>query len=150
PCSGGVKIADPLPMGVLTPSLPLTTGTTIPFSCQAAPPNTILCSTPNLFAPGQTSMVTIPYAALVPGVLPNCATLKSPGDMNPANNVSGSGAQICAMKFNDLNMDGTRQNNEPFMAGFTFNISPPGTPASKTTDASGTACFDLPVPGTYT
>jgi hypothetical protein len=62
-------------------------------------------------------------------------------------------AEVCVFKFEDKNGNGIHEpnppNNEPLLAGWTFNVSP-GPPNQVTTTPQGGICFGVPAPGTYT
>lgn len=51
--------------------------------------------------------------------------------------------RICVHKFNDLNGDGVRNNGEPGLQNWVFQIQSPGAGAQLITDASGNACRDF-------
>jgi hypothetical protein len=60
-------------------------------------------------------------------------------------------AFICFFKFNDLDGDGIWDNpGEPFMSGWTINITGGGFSAQDTTYSSDYNCIEVPAPGTYT
>ncbi|MCL4550853.1 MAG: SpaA isopeptide-forming pilin-related protein, partial [Bacteroidetes bacterium] len=57
---------------------------------------------------------------------------------------------ICGMKFNDLNGNGSKDEGEPGILGWTITLSSGAVPMTRTTGEDGTYCFnDLPA-GTYT
>lgn len=57
--------------------------------------------------------------------------------------------RLCVVKFNDLNGSGSRQGNEPFLAGWTFNMTGASGAASGSTDGQGRLCKNVPT-GSYT
>lgn len=61
-------------------------------------------------------------------------------------------AQLCIRKFYDANGNGTRDQNESWLSGWTFNLSPsPPAPAQVTTQGQqGGVCVTVPAPATYT
>jgi uncharacterized protein (DUF2141 family) len=65
-------------------------------------------------------------------------------------NRKGVTAQLCIVKFNDLNGNGIHDNGEPPLGGFTFDVSGgAGFHSTFTTDANGIVCVTLH-PGSYT
>ena len=57
-------------------------------------------------------------------------------------------AEIEVIKFNDLNANGTEDQGEGVLAGFTFRLEPTG--ATATTDSQGRVLFQNLEPGNYT
>ncbi len=55
---------------------------------------------------------------------------------------------ICGFKFDDQNKDGEYTSGEPFLEGWTIELSGPSS-ATTTTDANGNYCFDQLWPGLY-
>jgi len=66
---------------------------------------------------------------------------------------SGPDAQICLIKFHDLDGDGVQDPNEPGLSGWQFTVSPPPLALGTnvvTTGPGGSVCFGVSAPGTYT
>lgn len=62
-------------------------------------------------------------------------------------------AEICVFKFEDLDGDGVKDPNELLLGGWQFTVSPaplPPTTSPVTTLPSGSICFGVAAPGTYT
>lgn len=57
---------------------------------------------------------------------------------------------ICGMKFNDLNGNGSKDNGEPGLSGWTINLSMGAVQMTATTDENGEYCFNNLAAGTYT
>ncbi len=62
--------------------------------------------------------------------------------------LEGQLSEICGIKFNDLDGDGTKDPGEPGLPGWTITLTP-GT-ATTTTGANGNYCFGPLAAGTYT
>lgn len=137
------------------------------WTCPSGPPN-ITCTNPTLtLQPGQSSQVFAVVMNASPGMsatINNCATVSNPNDVSPPNDPlnnkacatvqlktvpPGKKAEICGIKFNDLNGNGVKDPGEPGLPGWTINITSPGGPP-VTTGANGQYCFIVPLPGTYT
>ncbi|MEJ2079536.1 MAG: SdrD B-like domain-containing protein [Acidobacteriota bacterium] len=60
-------------------------------------------------------------------------------------------AELCGLKFNDLNGDGVQGAGEPGLAGWTIRLSKPdGASVTKQTEAGGSYCFTQLGPGSHT
>lgn len=80
-------------------------------------------------------------------------TVPPAGQVNFGNRREPARAELCVFKFEDLDGDGTHDPNEPFLAGWSFAVSPaPLAPATSpvTTGPQGGVCFAVGAPGTYT
>ncbi len=73
-------------------------------------------------------------------------TVNAPGAFALDPNCCSNGSTISGQKWNDLNGDGIHQANEPFLSGWTINLSPGG---SVVTDTNGFYYFTGLSPGTY-
>ncbi|OGV08464.1 MAG: hypothetical protein A2499_04710 [Stygiobacter sp. RIFOXYC12_FULL_38_8] len=79
------------------------------------------------------------------------ASGESLGNMNFGNKIDPEVklGSICGMKFNDLNGDGKKGNDEPGLPNWTINLSGTMT-QTVTTDERGNYCFERLKPGKYT
>ncbi|MFZ0431051.1 MAG: SdrD B-like domain-containing protein, partial [Acidobacteriota bacterium] len=60
-------------------------------------------------------------------------------------------AELCGLKFNDLNGDGVHGTGEPGLAGWTIRLTrPDGSSTTKQTGAGGSYCFTQLGPGSHT
>lgn len=156
--TGTITVTDTLPTG-----LGFVSGTGTGWSCSAVG-QTVTCTTPGPLFPSESSTITLTVNVTVeayPSVT-NSATVSTPGDTNPTNNSAddptevellGLG-QICGFKWLDLDADGNRAENEPYLPGITITLTGTdilGNPISlsTTTDENGQYCFTELPSGTY-
>jgi len=62
-------------------------------------------------------------------------------------------SEICVTKFNDLNRNGVKDSNEPFLQGWTFvatDVAGGNVVTSQPTNATGRTCLGVLAPATYT
>lgn len=57
--------------------------------------------------------------------------------------------RLCVVKFNDLNGNGSKQNGEPFLPGWTFTLTGSAGAVSGATGGQGSICKNVPT-GSYT
>lgn len=57
--------------------------------------------------------------------------------------------RLCVVKFNDLNGNGSKQNGEPFLPGWTFTLTGSSGAVSGATGGQGSICKNVPT-GSYT
>ncbi|MCS6902830.1 MAG: hypothetical protein NZO41_00925 [Candidatus Bipolaricaulota bacterium] len=159
PTTGTITVTDTLPVG-----LGFVSGTGTGWSCSAIG-QTVTCTNAGPLAPSASSTITLTVNVTLgayPSVI-NSATVSTPGDSNPNNNSDddpteielGQGqGQICGFKWLDLDADGNRAENEPYLPGITINlvgVDLGGNPVtlSTVTDENGQYCFTGLLPGTY-
>jgi uncharacterized protein (DUF2141 family) len=103
-------------------------------------------------APGTYTISEVLQSGWTPTTLnPQTVTVSSGQLLNLSfgnKKVQPDSAEICITKFNDLNGDGKQQSNEPGLPNWTFTVS--GGIGNITTGPSGSMCFSVPAPGTYT
>lgn len=157
PTYGPIVVTDTLPTG-----LTFVSGTGPGWTCSAAL-QVVTCTNPGPLAPGASTTITLTVSVsrdAIPSVI-NTVTVFTPGDINPENNsdddptdVEIGLGQICGFKWLDLDADGNRAENEPYLPGITITlvgVDVFGNPVtlSTVTDENGQYCFTGLVPGTY-
>lgn len=138
------------PTATDTPT-PVPTGTPVPTATAIpAPTDTPVLTSTSTPAPPATPTPLPPSPTPPPTASPTLAPTASPTPTaTPA--VAGE-AQLCIRKFYDVNGNGTRDQNESWLSGWTFSLSPsPPAPAQVTTQGpQGGVCIAVPAPATYT
>lgn len=157
PTHGPIVVTDTLPTG-----LTFVSGTGPGWTCSAAL-QIVTCTNPGPLAPGASTTITLTVSVsreALGGVI-NTVTVFTPDDTNPDNNsdddptnVELGLGQICGFKWLDLDADGNRAENEPYLPGITITLVGVdifGNPVtlSTVTDENGQYCFTRLVPGTY-
>ncbi len=148
PTAGVATVTGPttaLDMEPTATATPTATDTPTPMPTDTPVPTST--STP---APTATPTPLPPSPTPAPTVTPTSAPTAAPSPTaTPA--VAGD-AQLCIRKFYDVNGNGTRDQNESWLSGWTFSLSPsPPAPAQVTTQGQqGGVCIAVPAPATYT
>lgn len=157
PTHGPIVVTDTLPTG-----LTFVSGTGPGWTCSAAL-QVVTCTNLGPLAAGASTMITLTVSVSIeaaPSVV-NSASVLTPDDTNPDNNsdddptnVNTRAGQICGFKWLDLDADGNRAENEPYLPGITITLVGVdifGNPVtlSTVTDENGQYCFTGLVPGTY-
>lgn len=155
--TGPIIVTDTLPTG-----LTFVSGTGPGWTCSAAL-QIVTCTSPGSLAPGASTTITLTVSVsreALPGVI-NTVTVFTPDDTDPDNNsdddptdVELGLGQICGFKWLDLDADGNRAENEPYLPGITITLTGVdifGDPVtlSTVTDENGQYCFTGLLPGTY-
>ncbi len=157
PTHGPIVVTDTLPTG-----LTFVSGIGPGWTCSAAL-QTVTCTNPGPLAPGASTTITLTVSVsleAIPSVV-NTASVLTPDDTNPDNNsdddptnVNIGLGQICGFKWLDLDADGNKAENEPYLPGITITLTGIdmfGNPVtlSTVTDENGQYCFTGLLPGTY-
>ncbi|MCS7198572.1 MAG: hypothetical protein NZ930_07870, partial [Candidatus Bipolaricaulota bacterium] len=157
PTHSPIVVTDTLPTG-----LTFVSGTGPGWTCSTAL-QIVTCTNPGPLAPGASTTITLTVSvsrAALPGVVNNVIVF-TPDDTNPDNNsdddptdVEIGRGRICGFKWLDLDADGNRAENEPYLPGITITlvgVDLYGNPVSLSTvtDENGQYCFTNLLPGTY-
>jgi uncharacterized repeat protein (TIGR01451 family) len=157
PTSGPIVVTDTLPTG-----LAFVSGVGPGWTCSAAL-QIVTCTNPGPLASGASTTITLTVNVSIEalGGVVNSVTVFTPDDTDPDNNsdddptdVELGFGQICGFKWLDLDADGNRAENEPYLPGITITLVGVdffGNPVSMTTvtDENGQYCFTGLTPGTY-
>jgi uncharacterized repeat protein (TIGR01451 family) len=157
PTSGPIVVTDTLPTG-----LAFVSGVGPGWTCSAAL-QLVTCTNPGPLASGASTTITLTVNVSIEalGGVVNSVTVFTPDDTDPDNNsdddptdVELGFGQICGFKWLDLDADGNRAENEPYLPGITITLVGVdffGNPVSMTTvtDENGQYCFTGLTPGTY-